>query len=170
MGQTIFCPKCGAQSKGEKFCRSCGTNLAVVGERLAQSESRNRVITARGGGQTTAFFTGGKVSNEGRDLDGHSALTIFGAITVDLKAETLPLGETKISISSIFGTGTVHVPNDVAVRVTGTNLFSTLKVRDESIHTGTSNPIEYISPGYEQALRRLHIDMLSIFSTLMVGK
>jgi predicted membrane protein len=158
----MFCPKCGAQAEGGKFCRSCGTNLVAVSDALlASDQSRS---PSAGGGTTLGIFHEAKLSNAERSLNGHSTASIFGNVKIDLTADDLPAGESHLHIYSIFGAVEVFALNEVGVRITGISLFSSVKVRGTEIGNGVFSGHEYISPGYAQAARRLHIDLASIFS------
>jgi len=183
----MFCPKCGEQSDG-KFCRSCGTDLGKIAEKLTAAAPKTRSIAAeqpaitreretgaitRGsGGSATALglFHSAFLSNENRSLDGQTAGSIFGTVVIDLTAAPLPPGETRISIFSIFGTAEVLVPENVAVRVTGVNAFGSTNVRGEEIGVGIFSSTNETTPGYEQATRRLRLDVTSIFSAVKIGR
>ena len=158
----MFCPKCGAQSEGGKFCRACGTNLAAVSDALTASEQPRG--GSAGGGTTLGLFHEAKLSNADRSLDGHSTASIFGNVKIDLTADDLPAGEIHLHVYSIFGAVEVFALDGVGVRITGVSLFSSVKVRGVEIGNGLFSGHEYVSPGYSQAARRLHIDLTSIFS------
>jgi hypothetical protein len=159
----MFCPKCGAQSEsGSRFCRSCGTDLVAVSDALAASGQPHGVSIR--GGTTLGLFHSPRLTNADRDLDGHSTASIFGSVTIDLTASELPFGETHLHVYSIFGSVEVFVLGDVGIRITGISLFSGVKVRGDEISNGLFSGHEYVSPGYAQAARRLHIDLTSIFS------
>lgn len=165
----MFCPKCGAQSEGGKFCRSCGTNLVAVSDALMASE-QPRELSTSGGGTTLGLFHEAKLSNSDRSLDGHSTASIFGNVKIDLTANDLPPGESHLHVYSIFGAVEVFALNDVGIRITGISLFSSIKVRGDEIGNGIFSGHEYVSPGYAQAARRLHIDLTSIFSAVKLRR
>ncbi len=158
----MYCPKCGAQSEGGRFCRSCGTDLGAVSDALAAS-GQSRGGTASGG-TTVGLFHSPKLTNADRSLDGHSAASIFGSVTIDLTAADLEPGEIHLHVYSIFGGVEIFVLENVGVRVTGISLFSGVKVRGVEIGNGLFSGHDYVSPGYAQATRRVHIDLTSIFS------
>ena len=133
----MFCPKCGAQSEGGRFCRSCGTDLMAVSDALAAS-GQPHAVSIRGG-TTVGIFHSPTLTNADRDLNGHSTASIFGSVEI-------------------------FALENVGVRVTGISLFSGVKVRGDEISNGLFSGHEYVSPGYAQAERRLHIDLTSIFS------
>ncbi len=160
----MFCPRCGAQCEG-KFCRTCGTNLTRVSEIIREP----RAVGARSGAATTVgLFFGASVSNKDRQLDGLNAGAIFGGVEVDLTANRLPEGETKISIFSIFGGAEVLVPDDVGIRITGFAGFAGATVRGENLVKSIFSTFDYVSDNYDKASRRLHIDASAIFAGLEI--
>jgi hypothetical protein len=159
----MYCPKCGAQAEGGRFCRSCGTNLVAVSDALAASDQPPGVST-RSGGTTLGLFHAPTLTNADRNLDGHSTVSLFGSVTIDLTAGELPSGEMHLHVYSIFGSIEVFALENVGVRITGVSLFSSVKVRGVEIGNGLFSGHEYVSPGYAQAARRLHIDLTAIFS------
>jgi predicted membrane protein len=131
----------------------------------------NRSYTSRRGGATTlGVFNSAVLTNDNRDLDGSSAVAVFGGVTVDLRATPLPPGETRITVVAIFGGAEIFVPEDVAVRVTGVTVFGGVKVRGKDARGGIFSLSEYQSPGYHQAARRLHIDATTVFGGAEVKK
>jgi predicted membrane protein len=110
------------------------------------------------------------ISNADSNVDGHAGLSVFGTVVADLSRRPLPYGETRISVSSVFGSIIVRVPEDVGVKVSGLSLFSTVKVRGLRIGDGFVEAQEYETPGYAQMGRRLRIDATVIFGTLKVKR
>ena len=165
----MFCPTCGIEAGTARFCRSCGTNLAVVSNVLEEGgPSRLRTMTL-GGKTTLNLFHSSTLSNE-RDLNGHTTVSVFGGARIDLTDAPVGVGETRINVVSVFGGTDVLVPQDVAVRVTGVSIFSGVKVRGRELSNGIFGVNEYETPGYAQATRRLHIDATSIFSGVKIKK
>ena len=163
----MFCPKCGAQTEG-KFCRACGTNLTRVSEIIREPEQRDVVGARSGAASTVGLFFGASVSNKNRRLDGLNAGAIFGSVEVDLTANRLPEGETKISLFSIFGSAEVMVPDDVGIRISGFAGLASATVRGENLTKSIFSTLDYVSENYDQASRRLHIDASSVFASLEV--
>ncbi|HKP85382.1 MAG TPA: cell wall-active antibiotics response protein LiaF [Blastocatellia bacterium] len=116
------------------------------------------------------LFFGASISNRDRRLDGLNAGAIFGSVTVDLTAERLPAGETKISIFSIFGGAEVLVPDDVGIRITGFTCFAGATVGGENLSGGIFSTLDYVSENYDRASRRLHIDASSVFAGVEVKR
>jgi predicted membrane protein len=117
---------------------------------------------ALGGRTTLNLFHSSRLSNE-TDLNGHTAVSIFGGTRIDLTDGPVEVGETRISVISVFGGAEVFVPGDVAIRVTGISIFGGVKVRGRELSNGIFGVNQYETPGYAQATRRLHIDATSIF-------
>lgn len=163
----MFCPKCGAASGSTRFCRSCGTNLTVVSDLLEEGGASTPRTSPLEGRTTLSLFHSSYVTNE-RDLNGHTAVAVFGATQIDLAAGPLALGDTKINVVSIFGGTDILVPDDVAVRVTGISMFGGVNVRGREISSGILSVNQYESPGYAAASRRLHIDATSIFGGVKI--
>lgn len=163
----MFCPKCGAEGGASKFCRSCGTNLGIVSDLLGEA-GPSAIHTAPMGNRTTlSLFHSSYLSNH-RDLNGHTAVAVFGATEIDLAAAPLALGETRVNVVSIFGGTDIVVPDDVAIRVTGFSMFGGVNVRGREVSSGIVSVNQYESPGYSSASRRLHIDATSIFGGVKI--
>ena len=158
----MFCPKCGAEAGTSRFCRSCGTNLAIVSDLLEEGDPSALRTSAPGSRTTLSLFHSAYLSSE-RDLNGHTAVAVFGGTQIDLAAAQLPVGETRINVVSIFGGTDILVPDDVAVRITGISIFGGVNVRGRDLSSGIFTVNQYESPGYAVAARRLHIDATSIF-------
>lgn len=165
-----FCPKCRLRAAGANFCPACGTNLAAVSAALADPGRTRRLDQSRSAGSTLSVFNNKAISNERGLRDGHTAAAVFGTVTIDLTADQLPPGETRINVYTIFGNADLLVFNDVGIRVTGVTTLGNLKVRGEKIGNGFFNADEYRSPNYEQADRRLHIDVVTIFGEVKIRR
>src|SRR5262249_2607408 len=159
----MFCPKCGAESLNAKFCRACGTNLEPVMGALGEPLAGRPVGVQRGGGSTLAIFNSQELSNAGRDLNGHSAVAVFGTVAIDLRSDLLPEGETHLSIVSIFGTVDLFVPDDAAVWISGLGIFGNVSVSGGNLGNGFVSTMDEKPPGYDEAPVRLHLDVVTIF-------
>lgn len=158
----MFCPKCGGEAGNAKFCRLCGTNLAIVSDLLDEGRTSHlRTITA-GNRITLNLFHSSVLSNE-RDLNGHTTVGVFGGSEIDLTAAPLAAGDTRINVVSVFAGTEILVPDDVAIRITGVSIFGSVKVRGRQLGSGIFNLNAYEAPGYAHAMRRLHIEATSIF-------
>ncbi len=165
----MFCPKCGAEAGTTRFCRSCGTNLAVVSNILEEGGPSPLRKVALSGKTTLNLFHSSSLSNE-RDLNGHTAVSVFGGSRIDLTAGPIAVGEVRINVVAVFGGTVILVPQDVALRVTGVSIFGGVKVRGRELSNGIFGVNEYETPGYAEAARRVHIDATSIFSGVKIKK
>jgi predicted membrane protein len=95
---------------------------------------------------------------------------MFGNAAIDLTGADLPAGETRINVYTVFGSADILVLNDVGIRVTGVTMLAGLKVRGKDAFHGLFNTQEYRSPNYEQAERRLHIDVVTIFGEAKIRR
>lgn len=157
----MFCPKCGIEAGSARFCRSCGMSLAVVSNVLEGGGHSGRHTAAVGGGTTLNLFHSSRLSND-RDLNGHTAVSVFGGTRLDLTARPLALGETGINVISVFGGAEIIVPGDVAIRITGISIFGGIEMPKRG-GGGIFSVNRYETPGYAQSPRRLHIDVTSVF-------
>jgi lia operon protein LiaF len=166
----MFCPKCGAQAEYGKFCRSCGTNLAIVSEAITGQTSEQIGPSSGSGGMTLGLFGPAAIANDVRDISQHKAISVFGQVMVDMTAAPLPVGETKISAYTIFGEINVLVPYDVGIRISGLTSCSEVKVHGEEARNGFFDAGEYTSPNYQDATRRLHVEVASLFAAIKIRR
>ena len=158
----MFCPKCGGEAGNARFCRLCGTNLAIVSD-LFDEDGASRLHPVSAGNRITLnIFHSSRLSNE-RDLNGHTAVGVFGGTEVDLTAAALPAGDTRINVVAVFAGTEILVPDDIAIRITGVSILGAVKVRCRQLGSGIFNLNAYETPGYAYAKRRLHIEATSIF-------
>lgn len=157
----MFCPSCGAEAGETRFCRSCGTNLAVVSNILEREEPSSVRTTARSGRSTLALFSSSHLYND-KDLNGYTSVSVFGGTRIDFTVSPLAYGETYLRVVSVFGGTEIIVPDDVAVRITGVSIFGGVDVLKRG-QGGVFSVNRYETPGYDRAPRRLHIDATSIF-------
>ena len=160
----MFCMSCGASYESGRFCRSCGKPLPGL------EHSSPAAVSGRRGGATIALFHSSDLSNADRNLNGHVVAAVFGEAHVYFGGRPLPLGETKITLTSIFGGIDVYVPVDVAIKVTGLSVFSGVKIRGQLLGNGMFSSNQYTAPGYAQAARRLHIEANSVFGGIKVKR
>lgn len=165
----MFCPKCGVEAGSSKYCRTCGTNLTVVSNVLGESDPSSTRTIAPVGRTILNMFHSSSLSNA-IDLNGHTAVSVFGGTRIDLTAAPIEFGDTRISVISVFGGTVIFVPDDVAVRVTGVSIFGGVKVRGREVANGIFGITNYETPGFALAERRLHIDATSIFSGIKIKR
>ena len=158
----MFCPKCGVEAGSSRFCRSCGTNLTIVSDLIDEGNASTLRTSPLQNRTTLSLFHSSYISNE-RDLNGHTAVAVFGGTEIDLVAAPLANGETRINVVAVFGGAEIFVPDDVAVRITGLSMFGGVNVRGREVSSGILSVNQYESPGYATAPRRLHLDVTCIF-------
>jgi hypothetical protein len=163
MEQIMSCPSCGMPSTGPRFCRECGSRLLSQSRPHAQASH-----TGRDGPTTIALFNSSDISRGPGIRDGSVAVAIFGNITGNLTSQPFPPGETRITLSAIFGSAKLVVPPGLAIKVTGLSIFSGGKVKGRRLCGGIFNFHNYETPGYSQATRQLRIDATSIFGGLKI--
>jgi len=163
----MFCPRCGADSEDARYCRRCGTEVGRVADAL-QAQDQQQFIVARPHPTAFGIFNHQSISNAAGDVEGHVGLSVFGTVTIDLRARPLPYGETRVGVSSIFGTVVVLLPDDVGIKITGLSVFSTAKVKGQRVGSGSVESQQYETPGYSRMGKRLRIDATVIFGTLKV--
>jgi hypothetical protein len=91
-----------------------------------------------------------------------------GDSTLDMREADIPLGETHIRVHGLVGEVDIHVPPDAGVRVTGQALVT------DANDFGYSQqyilaPYETRTPTYDQAERRVHVDVQFLVVDLNVA-
>lgn len=165
----MFCPKCGVEAGNTKFCRTCGTNLNVVSNILDEDEhaATTRVLNLESK-KTIDVLRSSTITNN-VDLNGHTAISVFGNTKIDLTAAPLGPGETRIDIVSVFSDTEIFVPEDVEVRVTGFALFGGISHQGRELAAGIGT-VNHKTQGFNQVTRRLHVNATSIFAVVKVGQ
>jgi|SRR6185295_7712909 len=165
----MFCPKCGIEAGNTRFCRTCGTNLTVVSNILDEGDhaATTRVLNLESK-KTIDVFKSSTISNN-VDLNGHTAITVFGNTKIDLTAAPLGPGETQINVVAVFSDTEIFVPDDVEVRVTGFALFGGISHRSRELAAGIGT-VNDKTQGFNQVTRRLHVNATSIFSVVKIGR
>ncbi|WEK55227.1 MAG: cell wall-active antibiotics response protein LiaF [Candidatus Cohnella colombiensis] len=95
----------------------------------------------------------------------------IGDTTLDLTKAQIPIGETRIYVSSFIGDVKVYVPNDMTlgVQVSSSCLIGDVKVFDEK-RGGFFNQISVESPSYMDAERRVVLIVSSFIGDVRVTK
>jgi predicted membrane protein len=98
---------------------------------------------------------------------GGTVSTVVGDVTVDCRGATVAVGESTLRVSTVFGDGTVLLPPDAAVRVSGHTLFGDAEVFALK-KGGISTSVTFETPGYESARARLRVDISQVFGDIEV--
>ncbi len=113
-----------------------------------------------GAGDVEITFDGGDVFRRHRMRnEGH----LIGDIRLDLSQEQIPEGETPYDVSALIGDITILVPQDIAVSVDADVSVGDLNIFGRR-EDGIGRHIQYESPGYAEATRKV-----KIHAHLMVG-
>jgi predicted membrane protein len=107
------------------------------------------------------------VSASSDDFRGGSVSTVFGDTVVDCSAATLGLGEQRLSIKGVFGDAHLWLPKGAAFRLTSSTVFGDIRCLEQK-QEGFSPSLQYESPGYSSAERRLLIDVSQVFGDITV--
>lgn len=142
---------------------SVGSTLGEVGNASAAvyppTDSTRLSVSTVFGDYTVAVqsksFTGGSVS------------TTFGDIVIDLLSAQLAEGEQSLRIDGIFGDTDVRLPRDIAIAVHANTTFGDIQVHDQH-KEGISSSLDYTSPGFETAARRLRITVSRTFGDVKI--
>lgn len=90
----------------------------------------------------------------------------FGAMRIELTDAALAEGTTRLEASIAFGDLRITVPAGVGVRVNASTAFGSTRVLDAEL--GAFGEREFVTPGYEQAKKRLELDVDTAFGSTRV--
>lgn len=94
--------------------------------------------------------------------DGYSMA--FGSLTVDLDGLDLPSGTTELKIDVVFGDATLVLPDGIPYRVEATSVFGSIDASEFNTD-GIVADRTYASPDYDEAERKLDIEMSVVFGS-----
>jgi predicted membrane protein len=95
--------------------------------------------------------------------------TLIGDTILDFTQADIPVGETHLHINSFVGDIRLYVPECVGVALISTAMFSDARFFDE--HRGLFfGSLEFSTPGYESAERRIHVETFSFMGNVKVKK
>ncbi len=97
--------------------------------------------------------------------DGYSH--VFGSLFVDLREFDVPEGETDLELSVVFGSIQLRLPEDesIGVRVQGSTVFGSTQFPDRAESSGIAADRTYTSSNFDEATRRLDIQVSSVFGS-----
>jgi len=98
---------------------------------------------------------------------GGSLSTVFGDSEVDLRDCALAEGDHWLKISGVFGDLNVSLPKDVPVSVQASTTFGDVEVVDQK-KEGFGPTMNYESPGFQTATRKLHIQASQVFGDVLI--
>ncbi len=102
-----------------------------------------------------------------RAFRGGSVSTVFGDSEVDLSQCELADGDHWLKLSGVFGDATVVLPNNIPVSVAASTTFGDVDVVGQH-KEGISASMNYESPEFQTATKRLHIQATQVFGDVVV--
>lgn len=115
----------------------------------------------------SGVFGDTRVRVSSSDFKGGSVSTVFGDTLIDLSPSALHDGENILKVSGVFGDMDVIAPRDAGLAVSATTVFGDLTV-NEMHKEGFSSSVQYESPGYAAAPKKLRIVMSQVFGDVSV--
>jgi len=92
----------------------------------------------------------------------------FGSMRIDIADASLPAGVTSLDASIAFGDLRITVPPGVGLRVTASTAFGSTRVLDDEL--GAFGQREFVTPGYEQAAKRLDLRINTAFGSTRISR
>lgn len=101
------------------------------------------------------------------DFSGGTVSNVFGDIRMDLSKAVIAEGESVLRVDGVFGTTNMTVPADIEYAVYANTVFGGV-ARNSDRHEGFSPRLEYQTPGYAHAPRKLRIIASQVFGDILV--
>ncbi|MDA0301742.1 MAG: LiaF-related protein, partial [Chloroflexi bacterium] len=92
----------------------------------------------------------------------------FGSMRIDLADASLPAGTTRLEASIAFGDLRITVPPGVGLRVTASTAFGSTRVLEDEL--GAFGQREFVTPGYDQAAKRLELRVSTAFGSTRINR
>jgi lia operon protein LiaF len=100
---------------------------------------------------------------------GGTLSTVFGDTEVDLQACVLADGDHWLKINGVFGDTSVVLPHTIPVSVTATTTFGDVDVVGQR-KEGFSSSMNYESPEFQTATKKLHIQASQVFGDVEIRR
>ena len=126
-----------------------------------QASDANRLSTSTVFGDCT-------MAVQSQTLMGGSVSTTFGDIHLDLLNARLAEGEQVLKVDGVFGDTELRLPKDMAFAVHAATTMGDVRV-NEQLREGVSPSIDYESPDFATAPRRLRIVATRVFGDVIVS-
>jgi lia operon protein LiaF len=97
-----------------------------------------------------------RVNLSSRDFEGGHIRTTFGDVKVDASSLQIRSGERTLGLATTFGDIKIHVPRELPVKVTASNLAGDIAIFDRR-WDGFNKQTSYQSESYEKAKSKLFI-------------
>ena len=95
--------------------------------------------------------------------------SLVGDVSLDLTEAAIPVGETTLRILGIVGDIRLTVPEDVAVTLDSTSVFTEARVLGQK-HDRALAPYHYASEGYDEAERKVRFEITRIFADVRLKR
>ncbi len=102
-----------------------------------------------------------------KDFQGGTISNVFGDTNIDLSEISLADGEHLLKVDGVFGDMHVLVPKDIEIYVGGKSVFGDVRVLG-NLKTGFGQEINYASPGYAAAQKKLRLDAHQVFGDVRI--
>jgi len=107
------------------------------------------------------------VAVQSKSFAGGYVSTTFGNSDIDLLNAQLAEGEHSLKLDGMFGSTTLQLPRDMAFVVFANTTFGTIRVNDQH-KEGISSSLDYASPDFHTAKKRLRISASRVFGNVKV--
>lgn len=92
----------------------------------------------------------------------------FGSLRIDVTDASMPAGTTRLEASIAFGDLRITVPPGVGLRVTASTAFGSTRVLEDEL--GAFGQRELVTPGYDQAAKRLELRVNTVFGSTRISR
>jgi lia operon protein LiaF len=93
----------------------------------------------------------------------------IGDVYIDFSKAFIPEGETELFIHARIGDIKIIVPDDLAMNVTAEAKIGEVRIL-QSIRDGLGNSLEYVTPDYEEAIKKIKLNILINIGDIAVQK
>lgn len=170
---------------GEIFHTYWPVLLIIWGLRMFARRSSSRSFQAPSGGRvesaTATVYPSSEANNlsastvfgdynvaiQSQSFTGGSVSTTFGNTDIDLLNAQLAEGEHTLKLDGIFGNTQLHLPKGMAFAVYANTTFGDIRVNDQR-KDGVSPTVDYTSPDFATARKRLRISASRVFGNVTV--
>jgi len=129
-------------------------------------EDRNETHSS-GGIHSSNVFGNLTLNVDAVDFSGGTVSNVFGDIRMDLSKATIAEGESVLRVDGVFGATHITLPPNIEYAVYASTVFGHVE-RNSDHHEGFSPRLEYQTPGYAIAPRKLRIIASQVFGDMLV--
>lgn len=155
--------------------------LSMIGRRSSSARFVSDPLPGKVDGATATVYPGSdvdqlssstvfgdyRVSVQSKSFAGGTVSTTFGDTDIDLMNAQIAEGEHTLKLDGVFGNTWVHLPKDMAFAVVANTTFGDTRVNDQR-KGGISSSLDYTSPDYPLAARRLRILVSRVFGDVTI--